>query len=61
MVHSLTPLIGVGAIGSSIGEFHLTWLFAALAVLLFIIAAGRTHSQYLDAQEARWNLDPALR
>ena len=36
----------------------MTWLFMALAVLLFVIAAGRTHSNYLDAQEARWKHDP---
>jgi hypothetical protein len=32
----------------------MTWLFAALAVLTAIIVAGRAHSRYLDAQEARW-------
>ena len=36
----------------------MTLLFMALAVLLFVIAAGRTHSNYLDAQEARWKHDP---
>jgi hypothetical protein len=37
----------------------MTWLFAAFSVLLFIVAAGRTHSQYLDAQEAQWRQGPA--
>jgi len=31
-----------------------TWLFVALAVLTAIVVAGRAHSRYLDAQEARW-------
>ena len=30
------------------------WLFAALVILLFVVLAGRAHSRYLDAQEARW-------
>jgi hypothetical protein len=38
-------------------EQPMTWIFAALAVLLFTVAAGRTHSLYLDAQEARRNHD----
>jgi hypothetical protein len=36
----------------------MTWLFITLAVLLLVIAAGRSHSKYLDAQEARWEHDP---
>ena len=35
------------------------WLFAALAILLFVVLAGRAHSRHLDAQEARWR-SPAL-
>jgi hypothetical protein len=31
------------------------WLFAALAILLFVVLAGRAHSRYLDAQEACWS------
>ena len=30
------------------------WLFAALAILLVVVLAGRAHSRHLDAQEARW-------
>jgi hypothetical protein len=32
----------------------MTWLFAALVILLFVVLAGRAHSKYLDAQEALW-------
>jgi hypothetical protein len=32
----------------------MTWLFLSLAVLLFIVAAGRAHSQRLDAEYERW-------
>jgi hypothetical protein len=35
------------------------WLFAALAILLFVVLAGRAHSRHLDAQEARWR-NPSL-
>jgi hypothetical protein len=28
------------------------WLFTALAILLFVVLAGRAHSRYLDRQEA---------
>jgi hypothetical protein len=35
------------------------WFFAALAILLFVVLAGRAHSRRLDAQEARWR-SPSL-
>ena len=32
----------------------MTWLFVASLVLVLVMLAGRAHSRYLDAQEARW-------
>ena len=33
----------------------MTWVFALLALLPFIVVAGRAHSRHLDRMEARWN------
>jgi hypothetical protein len=34
------------------------WLFVAFVILFPIVLAGRAHSRYLDAQQARWAIPP---
>jgi hypothetical protein len=34
----------------------MVWLPALLSVLCLMVAAGRAHSQYLDAEDARWTI-----
>lgn len=34
------------------------WLLVAFVILFSVVLAGRAHSRYLDAQEARWAVAP---
>jgi hypothetical protein len=42
-------------------EHFMIWLFVAFVILFPIVLAGRAHSRYLDAQQARWTVDPTAR
>jgi hypothetical protein len=35
------------------------WIFTVLSGICFMVAVGRTYSQYLDALEARWTMPAA--
>ena len=39
-------------------EHVMIWLIMALVILFPIVLAGRAHSRYLDAQQARWAIVP---